>query len=67
NVSAADKAFTEAQNRYNEGLTPLITLITTQQNYLQAQLNHIQSQRDVFTGRLQTYRVLGGARMEDSK
>ena len=64
NLEASKLAFQEARNRYAEGLTPLLSLLTTQQSYLQAQLTYIQSQRDVLAGRLQTYRVLGGARLE---
>ena len=54
----ADQAYQEAMRRYQKGLTPYITVLTTQQAYHQASLTQVQTSREAVRIRLQTIQSL---------
>ena len=54
----ADQAYQEAMRRYQKGLTPYITVLTTQQAYQQASLTQVQTSREAVRIRLQTIQSL---------
>jgi len=54
----ADTAYQEAIRRYQKGLTPYITVISTQQAHQQASLTQVQTERDAVRIRLQTIQSL---------
>ena len=56
--TAATLAYQEAMNRYQKGLTPYITVLSTQQAHQQASLTQVQSSRDAVRIRLQTIQSL---------
>ena len=55
---AAEQAYQEAMSRYQKGLTPYITVLSTQQAHLQASLTQVQTARDAVRIRLQTIQSL---------
>ena len=54
----AEQAYQEAMRRYQKGLTPYITVLTTQQAYQQASLTQVQTSREAVRIRLQTIQSL---------
>ena len=56
--TAAKQAHQEAINRYQKGLTPYITVLSTQQAHQQAALTEVQTARDAVRIRLQTIHSL---------
>ena len=57
-MTSAQAAHQEAMNRYQKGLTPYITVLSTQQAHQQASLTQVQSSRDMVRIRLQTIQSL---------
>lgn len=57
-MTSAQSAHQEAMNRYQKGLTPYITVLSTQQAHQQASLTQVQSSRDTVRIRLQTIQSL---------
>lgn len=55
---AAEQAYQEAMRRYQKGLTPYITVLSTQQAHQQASLTQVQTSRDAVRIRLQTIQSL---------
>lgn len=56
--AAAQQAYQEAISRYQKGLTPYITVLSTQQAYQQSALTEVQTARDAVRIRLQTIQSL---------
>ena len=54
----AEQAYQEAMRRYQKGLTPYITVLSTQQAHQQASLTQVQTERDAVRIRLQTIQSL---------
>ena len=57
-VQAARLAYQESVSMYQKGITPYITVLTTQQALQQAEVSLIQTKRDGVRIRLQTVNVL---------
>jgi outer membrane protein, multidrug efflux system len=58
--TAAEQAFLEGKRQYEAGLVPVLTVLSTQTNFYQAQSLLLQVRRDRLTARLQLISALGG-------
>jgi outer membrane protein, multidrug efflux system len=56
----AQKTYKEARASYIQGISPLFTVLTSQQAYQQSQSAFIQSKRDFLAAQLQLIAALGG-------
>ena len=56
----AQKTYKEARASYIQGISPLFTVLTSQQAYQQSQSAFIQSKRDFLAAQLQLISALGG-------
>jgi len=59
-VKSADTAFTLEKGRYETGLDPYITLLTTQTTLLNTRVTLVQSQVQQMTSAVQLVEALGG-------
>lgn len=58
--TAAEQAFLEGRRQYEAGLVPVLTVLSTQTNFYQAQGLLLQVRRDRLSARLQLISALGG-------
>ncbi|MEE2901040.1 MAG: efflux transporter outer membrane subunit [Myxococcota bacterium] len=70
-LNVARSAFTEAQNRYIQGLSSYLPVLTALVGMQEAERNELTAQRQLISHRIQLYRALGGGmkppKQEESK